>query len=252
MNWVDVVIMVGTLVGTAAGMLLVQKYASVPARENCNDVAGFIFAAVGAFYAVLVAFVVIVVWENSSTAKATTFDEADELAGVYWMSRQMPLPAGAELEGLTLSYAHAVVDTEWRQMNDHHSDPAATALMYKIRESALSFDPQGDQQSAIYQNVIQHVDGLASKRRARLNLIADCVPPLLWAALIAGAVVTIAFTFLFGLSNTWAHLVMVLSLAGLIALSLVAIKEMNYPFDGANAVKPTAFEVFLSRLPPPR
>jgi len=251
-NWVDGAILVGMLVGTAACMLLVQRFASVPARVNCNDVAGFIFAAVGAFYAVLVAFVVIVVWENTSTAKATTFDEADSLAGVYWMSRQMPLPEGAKLEGLTLSYAHAVVDTEWQEMAGHASDPAATALMYQIRDTALAFQPNGDQQSAIYQNMIQHVDGLASKRRARLNLIEDCVPPLLWTALIVGAVVTIAFTFLFGLSNTWAHLLMVVSLAGLIALSLIAIKEMNYPFVGPNKVKSTAFEVFLARLPPPR
>ncbi|MFD8594012.1 hypothetical protein ACFV1L_03310 [Kitasatospora sp. NPDC059646] len=252
MNWVDVAVLLGILLLTAGGMFLVQRHASVPARESCNDVAGFIFAAVGAFYAVLVAFVVIVVWENTSTAKVTTFEEADELAGVYWMSRQMPLPEGGQLEGLTLSYAHAVVDTEWRLMADHRSDPAATALMYKIRDSALSFQPSTDQESTIYQNLVQHVDGLASKRRARLNLIADCVPPLLWAALIAGAVVTIAFTFLFGLSNTWVHLAMVLSLAGLIGLSLIAIKEMNYPFDGANKVQSTAFEVFLSRLPPQR
>ncbi|MFD7644119.1 hypothetical protein ACFV4P_26120 [Kitasatospora sp. NPDC059795] len=252
MNWVDGAILVGMLVATAACMFLVQRYASVPARENCNDVAGFIFAAVGAFYAVLVAFVVIVVWENTSTARATTFEEADELAGVYWMSRQMPLPEGAKLEGLTLSYAHAVVNTEWQEMAGHRSDPGATALMYQIRDSALAFQPSTNQDSTIYQNLVQHVDGLASKRRARLNLIADCVPPLLWASLIAGAAVTIAFTFLFGLSNTWVHLLMVVSLAGLIGLSLIAIKEMNYPFVGPNKVKSTAFEVFLARLPPPR
>ncbi|MFJ5234576.1 DUF4239 domain-containing protein [Kitasatospora sp. NPDC088391] len=252
MNWVDVMVLVGMLLLTAGGMYLVQRHASVPARESCNDVAGFIFAAVGAFYAVLVAFVVIVVWENASTAKAATFEEADELAGVYWMARQLPLPQGAALEGLTLDYAHAVVGTEWREMADHRSDPAATALMYRIRETALAFEPDGDRQTVLYENLVQHVDGLAGKRRARLNMIADSVPPLLWAALIAGAVVTIAFTFLFGLSNTWAHLAMVLSLAGLIGLSLIAVKEMNYPFDGANSVRPTAFEVFLNRLPPPR
>ncbi|MFF0298283.1 hypothetical protein ACFYS8_30995 [Kitasatospora sp. NPDC004615] len=252
MNWSDVAILVGMLLATAGCMVLVQRYASVPARENCNDVAGFIFAAVGAFYAVLVAFVVIVVWENTSAARATTFEEADELAGVYWMSRAMPLPEGAKLEGLTLSYAHTVVDAEWKQMAGHRSDPAATALMYSIRDTALAFEPADARQATIYQNLVTHVDGLASKRRARLNQIADCVPLLLWAALIAGAIVTIAFTFLFGLSNTWAHLAMVVSLAGLIGLSLIAIKEMNYPFDGANRVRSTAFEVFLARLPPQR
>ncbi|AUG81622.1 hypothetical protein CFP65_7015 [Kitasatospora sp. MMS16-BH015] len=203
-------------------------------------------------YAVLLAFVVIVVWENTATAKSTTFKEANALAGVYWLSRQLPLPEGATLEGLTVQYAHAVTDTEWREMRDHHSDPAATALMYRIRDTALAFKPADDQQTVLYDHLVTGVEDLAGGRRARLNEITEVVPPLLWVALIVGAVITVAFTFLFGLSNTWVHLAMVLSLTVLVCLSLIAIRNMSYPFDGLNPVKPTAFDVFLARLPPAR
>jgi hypothetical protein len=82
--------------------------------------------------------------------------------------------------------------------------------------------------------------------------VQDSVPPILWIALIAGAVLTVGFTFLFGMSNTVAHGLMVMSLAALVVVSLILIKEMNYPFTGVTRVEPTAFQVFLSRLPPPR
>jgi hypothetical protein len=64
--------------------------------------------------------------------------------------------------------------------------------------------------------------------------------------------VTIAFTFLFGLSSSFAHTVMVMTLAALVVVSLVVVREMSYPYSGTMKVDPTAFEVFLSRLPAPR
>jgi hypothetical protein len=45
---------------------------------------------------------------------------------------------------------------------------------------------------------------------------------------------------------------MVLTLAGLVVVSLLVVKEMSYPFSGSTKVGPEAFDVFLSRLPTPR
>jgi hypothetical protein len=79
-------------------------------RQEHNDVAGFIFATIGVFYAVLLAFVVIVGWEALTSARNTTYTEADQLANVYWISRYLPSPQGAAIEGLTLKYAHTVIE----------------------------------------------------------------------------------------------------------------------------------------------
>ena len=105
MNWNDIAIIAGTLGGTVPGLYLMQRLVPHPVREQHNDVAGFIFAVVGVLYGVLLAFVVIAVWENVDKAKEHTFAEADALAGVYWMSREQPLPMGGKLENLTLDYA---------------------------------------------------------------------------------------------------------------------------------------------------
>ncbi|GAA2154772.1 hypothetical protein GCM10009760_53990 [Kitasatospora kazusensis] len=237
---------------TALGLWLVQYFVPHPRRETHNDVAGFIFAGVGVLYAVLLAFVVIAVWGNVDAARKTTFKEADALAGVYWVSRSMPLPLGAEIERNTLAYAHTVQDTEWPLMADQESSPAATQLVYQIRSEVFSYQPTTPAQQVLFDHAVTRIEDLASARRERLNEVGDLVPPILWVALITGAVLMIGFTFLFGLSNTVAHALMVLSMAALVALSLILIKEMNYPFGGVTKVEPTAFRVFLERLPPPR
>ncbi|AUG78025.1 hypothetical protein CFP65_3221 [Kitasatospora sp. MMS16-BH015] len=252
MTWQDIGILVAVLAALAALLYLLQRFVPHPVRERHNEVAGFIFAAVGVLYAVLLAFVVIAVWENNDKARQTTFKEADSLAGVYWISRQLPAPLGPDLEKQTLAYANLVKDKEWELMSSHQSSPEATDLIYKIRSDVFSFNPTTAQQQVLYEHAVANLENLASERRARLNQIDDEVPPLLWDALIAGAALTVGFTFLFGLSNTLSHTLMVLAMSGLVVISLLVIKEMDFPFRGVTAVEPTAFDVFLHRLPPPR
>jgi len=252
MNWTDVLIVAGSLAVVAGGLHLVQRTVPHGLRARHNDVAGFVYAAVGVMYAVLLGFAVVTVWGGVDQARQTTFKEADALAGVYWISRDMPAPAGPALERDTLAYAHTVLGTEWPLMAEHRSSPAATAEVYAIRDQVMAFDPSGEKQQVLFEHALTHAEDLASERRERLNEVDDEVPALLWIALIAGGVLTVGFTFLFGLPNTTAHVLMVLALTALIAVSLVVIKEMNYPFTGVTRVEPTAFQVFLDRLPPPR
>ncbi|MDI2127215.1 DUF4239 domain-containing protein [Yinghuangia seranimata] len=252
MSWSDVFILVGALLGVTACIYVVQRFVPHPLRERHNDVAGFIFAAVGVLYAVLLAFVVIAVWENHDAARQSTFKEADELAGLYWVSRELPLPLGAELEHRTLEYAETVMHQEWPLMAKHKSSPGATQLVYQMRQGVMSFTPGSTREQVLYQSAVTHLENMASARRSRLNQVDEEVPTLLWIALISGAVLTVGFTFLFGLSNTLSHTLMVLMLTGLVVVSLIVIKEMDFPFTGITKVEPTAFEVFLNRLPPPR
>ena len=252
MTWTDVLIFVASLAVIALVLRLVQRFVPHPHRERHNEVAGFIFAGVGVLYAVLLGFVVVSVWGNVGAAQQTTFNEANSLAGVYWISRSLPLPLGAQIEHETLDYANTVESSEWALMAKHQSSPEATQLVYDIRASVLSYEPVTLQQQVLYDHAVTDVESLASARRERLNEVQDSVPPILWAALIIGGVLTVGFTFLFGLPSSLAHCLMVLSLGALVVASLILIKEMDYPFAGVTKIQPTAFQVFLSRLPPPR
>jgi len=226
-SWTDVLIFVAAMALIALALRLVQWFVPHPHRERHNEVAGFIFAGVGVLYAVLLGFVVVSVWGNVAAAQQTTFNEANSLAGVYWISRSPPLPPGPRDTHVTPH--HPTTDAT------PPGPPAATL-----------------QQQVLYDHAVTDVESLASARRERLNMVQDAVPPILWVALITGAVLTIGFTFLFGLSNSVAHGLMVLALGALVVASLILIKEMDYPFGGVTKVDPTAFQVFLSRLPPPR
>ena len=70
--WVSaiVIVVIPTLVAMS-GPIIVRKYVGLERLSTRNEVAGFKFATVGVLYAVLLAFVVIVVWRNSATPRRT-------------------------------------------------------------------------------------------------------------------------------------------------------------------------------------
>jgi hypothetical protein len=79
----------------------------VPAqtRQRHNDVAGFIYAALGVIYAVLIALVVIAVWESFQTANETVEQEANAVAEIFWLGNRLPEPEGTHIQELARSYA---------------------------------------------------------------------------------------------------------------------------------------------------
>ena len=73
------------------GLVLVQRLVPPDRREEHNDVAGFIYAVLGVAYAVLLAFMLISVWEDYESAQTNVESEAHELAGVtHQPSKKFP------------------------------------------------------------------------------------------------------------------------------------------------------------------
>jgi hypothetical protein len=105
------------IVAAILGLSLVQRLVPSTLRREHNDVAGFIYGVVGVAYAVLLAFVVIVVWEEYERAKDTAETEANELTGVHFLADGFPDPERARVQELVRSYARVVVEGEWPMMD---------------------------------------------------------------------------------------------------------------------------------------
>ena len=208
------------MVLSVAGLTLVQRLVSPGLRQEHNDVAGFIYAVLGVAYAVLLAFVVIAVWEQYQAARDTTDREANELAEIYWLAYQLPESEGRQVQELAQSYARVVVEEEWPLMEDGQFSPQAWALVDEIRQRVGQFEVSTSNEQVLQDQGLTRVHDLADARRLRLLETHEDIPTILWVVLLSGGVITIGFTYLFGLENTWAHRLMVGALASVIALVL--------------------------------
>jgi protein-S-isoprenylcysteine O-methyltransferase Ste14 len=230
------------------GLRAVQRIVPASLRREHNDVAGFIYAVVGVVYAVLLALVVIAVWEEHEAAKATVGSEANATAEVFWLAHRFPEPQGHRLQEPARSYARVVVEEEWPLMERGSSSPRAWALLDEMRLGVQGLGVSTPADQALFEQGLDRIHGLADARRTRLVEADEGIPAVLWVVLVFGGIVTVGFTYLFGLQNTWSHRLMVAAVAGVIALVLFTIGSLEYPFSGGTRIGPEAFELARDRF----
>jgi Protein of unknown function (DUF4239) len=241
------IVAVATLVAVG-GLVLVQRLYSTERRKQHNDVAGFIYAVLGVSYAVLLGLMLIAVWEQWNAAQDVASDEANEIAGIFWFAHALPQPEGRHIQELARSYAEVVVDEEWPLMEQGRSSPKAWDTLDDLRGTILGLDPPTGAQQVRYNQVLEQLHSLGDARRERLLAASEGLATILWVVLIGGGVITIAFTYLFGLDNTVVHTLMVAALAMILSLSLFTVAALDYPFKGDVRIHPAAFEQVLERF----
>jgi hypothetical protein len=246
----------GACLAAVVGLVLVQRLVPVTIRKENNDVAGFIYAVLGVIYAVLLALVVIAVWEEFGRARVTVEGEANALAEIFWLANRLPEPEGRHIQELARSYAQEVVEEEWPLMaqgqtplmEDTGEVAQGWVLIDDIRATLQEVEPRTVAGQELYAEGLDQVQRLADARRTRLVAAEESLPSVLWVVLIVGGIVVVSFAYLFGLENTWAHGLMVVSLAGVIALVLFTISVLDHPFSGGARIDPGAFELVLNRF----
>jgi hypothetical protein len=251
-----VLVVGGTCLVALAGLELVQRLVPATSRQRHNDVAGFIYAALGVIYAVLLALVVIAVWEEYDAANETVEQEANAVAEIAWLAHRLPEPEGSHIQELARSYAEEVIHQEWPLMEQGEAPamtqtqgtPSGWTLIDEIRANLQGFQPRTPADEQLYAEGLDQVQRLADARRMRLVAAEEGIPGVLWSVLIFGGVAAIGFTYLFGLANTWAHRLMVLTLAAVIGLVLFTIGAMEHPFSGGARIGTEAFDLVLERF----
>src|ERR1700752_2552318 len=140
---------VGLLLAGAAALsaivlgLAVRPLLSLELRRRHNDVAAAIFSVVGVTFAVLLAFVAMVVWEHYNAAKATSYAEAGFVRDVYNVSLGFSDPEKSLRPGGILGYVETVVRVEWPAQARGLNIASNSAWLNKLHAIAADFKPSG-------------------------------------------------------------------------------------------------------------
>jgi hypothetical protein len=227
------------------GLVLVQRLVPPERREKHNDVAGFIYAVLGVAYAVVLAFMLISVWQDYNKAQTNVESEAHELAGVYFLASRLPEPERTHVQDLARMCARVVVEEEWPLMEQGQTSPRADSLLRQLRLKLLEFDPHTRGEQVLYERGLTDLHDALDARRSRLLEVREGIPSLLWVVLVVGGVITVSFTYLFGLKSNVAHALIVAALTLVICGILFTIGEFDYPFSGPVEIRPDAFREVL-------
>ena len=165
---------------------LVRRSVGVDQLALNNEVAGFIFAIIGVVYAVLLAFVVIAVWEKFSEGQTSVAKESAAAAALFYYSEGTE-PEAAKLRENLIHYLKLVIDSDWPAMATDTEDAKTTDALGSLYRAAMALNRSGTRSVADMSEVFTQIDNLTLARRVRLHLSTGLVPEIIWITLFAGA-----------------------------------------------------------------
>ncbi len=203
------------------------------------------FAAVGVVYGVMLAFIVLVVWQAYLDAMVNVEREANTLVNIYRIAQEQAPPYNQQLEASVVDYTQKVVNDEWPQMELGIESTAARDSLENIWNVHRTMHNTSDSLMVHQDYFFSSLEDLGNERRIRLLGSREELPALMWILLWGGAIVTLGFTLFFRVPDSIPHLLMIGMFAGLVAFVIFLIIELDSPFNGAIYVTPNAFQQAL-------
>lgn len=214
-------------------------------RVAHNDVVGPAVGVIGTTYAVIIAFMLSGVWNDFQSAQVNAEQEANCLVNIFRFSERLPKDSGGRVQKLARDYASVMIAEEWPAMaTDTFAEPGGNAIQ-ELWRTMLGIQNQDVAQQMVLDHTLTQLTALTEHRRIRLLQSRKRLPSILWAVLLVGGIVTVGAACLFGVVNFRLHMVQVFAITFLVSLMLVAVADIDRPFQGDVRVPPDGFRYAL-------
>lgn len=237
-----IVLVIGVVSVTAllavGGLVVARRVLPQQLLESHNEVLGHIYSVVAVLNTVVLAFMVIAVWERYSEARHIAEREANVLVDLY--RNATAFPEGDELQDRILRYTVLVESEEWATMVQGEPSRQAAQAYAAIWRAYLALVPRTERETLWLERSIEQLDDLDNNRNLRLVRSRSRVPLPMWITLYALSVMTVLFSFCFGMRNFRLHMIVTGATAASLALLLTLIWALEHPFGRIAPVMPDA------------
>jgi hypothetical protein len=250
-TWIQVASVVIVFSGVSIlGLYIVRRLVSVEHLKRNHEVAGFTFGVIGAFYGLLLAFVIVAAWERFDRADEKVQGEAMALVSLYRLSKAYPQPVQHNLQSAIRDYAEHAINVEWPQMDapvhgETTDDPNGPLRLWAV---VGSYSPLDARQSLLVDKSFDQLQLITEDRTLRYMYGNDDLPSVVWLVIYAGLFITVGFSYFFGLETFPSQALMCGIFASLLGLTILAILELAHPFQGSVVVSDAPFKFAIARM----
>ena len=247
LNSVPITLIMVVAVGLTLGAVVFSVWLIrrvVPAtRDGFHaEISSGMLGVVAAVFGLMLAFVIIIAYQNFLDADANAGQEADALASIVRDSAVFPEPGGSNVRRAVGSYVHSVVTTEWPRMRDGHDSDVARGGLDGIYAAFRTVEPRSAAQIAFYDDAVRQLNNSLDARRNRIQTATGGLPGDIAVLILFSSLVIVAYAVLVGSPNFWFHVLGPAAVAAVIAVSLVVLVDLTFPFSGDFAISPGDFK----------
>jgi len=238
----DLIVVLACTLGALVFMWILERVWPSKLRRDHNDIIGWQVGVLGTTYAVIMGFMLYAVWTSYRAAELNAETEANCLVSVFRLADGLPDARRDEVHHLARDYARIVIEEEWPVMHRGELSISGHNVIQQLWAAVLQTNPATfGEQTSMNQTLVE-LSTMTEHRRVRQLESQSKLPAILWMVLIIGGGITTLSSCLFGIENFKLHCIQVLSLALMLSLVLVAIADIDRPFQGTVHIYPRGFE----------
>jgi hypothetical protein len=216
----------------------------VPAtREGYHaEISAPMLGVVAALFGLFLAFVIIIAYQNYLGAGTNISRESESLSALVRDSAAFPEPEGAGVRRAVGTYVRAVVNDSWPLMREGKTGTLAVEGLNSIYAALRTVNPKSPQEVAFYNDAVTQLGTALSARQDRLQSVAGGIPNIIMVLLLFNTLVILAYAIFVGSPKFWFHVLGPAAIAVVVAVSLVVLVDLSYPFSGSVTVSNDSFK----------
>ena len=234
-----------------AGLLLARRYV-VPRfhySEGINDAVSGTVQAIGVFYGITVGLIAIGVWNTNSAASDIVSREASAIAMLFRDVSGYPSPAREELRTGLRDYTVFIINEAWPAQRKGQNVERGRTLIDDFQLKLQSFSPSNPSQVALHTETLRAYNNLLDYRRLRIDAVNNSgLSETMWVVIWMGAAISIGVAYFYKIGDPKLHVVLVVLMAGFLAVVLFMITINDRPFYGSVGISSDPYKIILERL----
>jgi hypothetical protein len=137
-------------------------------------------------------------------------------------------------------------------LQQHGQVPTAGIERVNRFQSMLAgFEPATEGQKIFHAETLRAYNNMIQARRLRLDAVSIGLPGVMWAVVLAGAIISLTASFFFQVDDVWLHQILAVLLAMFIGLVIFMTFALDRPFRGDLGVRPDAYQLIYDHLMKP-
>lgn len=229
-------------ISSGLGTFLFRKHIRLKILRAHNEVTGFLFLAIASFYALLLSFVVFVVWGQLNETRGNVSKEGSSAMGLYRDIKFYPDSLESkQLMVVYLDFVFNVIDDEFPNME--HMKPSRKTpdsfnrVFYKMEH----LNPKTPFQIQLVAEMFSHLNELSTYRGLRTTSMETEISPPMWLPMIFGAFITVICAMLLDIEHTRMHVGLNALLGAFIGMFFFIIILLDHPYTGSLGIKPKSY-----------
>ena len=224
-----------------------KKFPHEMLKEN-HEVAGYIFNAFSIMFSVLISFVVYINWSDYNQAQKNVYEEINSQSNIFHLAAGFPDSIRKEMQQDILDYSKAVCNDEWYEMTIGKKSQNVKNSYNKLWDVLLQMDVSSMTHKTLYEQGISELNRLSDSRRQRYLYVENTIPGLVWFILLLSAVMSISFTYFFGMRKKIPHYILVIAFTTVTMLILFLIYVLDHPYSTDYMITPEPFKDLINQM----